>query len=424
MTQINALDAVYYTSFLVVALSVVTWAVLWNGRSLSIHLWCWSGVLSRAFVALTTAMQVYWVVPSMVMFPVVAATGIASVICRLESLLLLRGRPLGGTRLTRAIGAAALVACVLGALPGTRFWFDLMLSYAMLAGLVWSAVEAYRVGRTHDILNARLLALTTGVAALGSASSAIALTVARQNLLTVNTDAVPVSVLAVNGFVSCWNAVLFVGVAFDLQRQQTMQALHALAESRAEQSRLEERARLVDDLHDGFGSQLASARLQAQGGRLSQPALADLLDECMADLYLVVDTMHAPDGTLGDALRRIRHRVQSRLTGQQVRLHWEIDIDGAVLRPHRDTIQILRIVQEALTNALRHAQATTIVVRASIESGRLIVSVSDDGVGFDGRGDEGHGLRSMHARAESLGAVLDIVGLGPGTRVCLRLPEA
>jgi signal transduction histidine kinase len=84
-----------------------------------------------------------------------------------------------------------------------------------------------------------------------------------------------------------------------------------------------------------------------------------------------------------------------------------------------------RIVQEALTNVVRHAHAKTCHVRLSIDrsAGMMEVEITDDGVGIPGERVAGVGLSSMRERAEELGGALT-VERGPegGTRVLARLP--
>ena len=191
------------------------------------------------------------------------------------------------------------------------------------------------------------------------------------------------------------------------------------------ESRLRERESLLRDLHDGFGSQLASARLAAQRGALNREALVELLDECIADLYLVVDTMTNAEGRVDDALRLLRNRLQNRLVGHPVELYWRLALDEAPGISHPRLVQVLRIVQEALSNALKHARATTVWIDASWrEPDALVITVRDDGAGLPATLVEGHGLRSMKSRAAGQNATLSFSSAGGGTCVELTVPVA
>jgi signal transduction histidine kinase len=109
----------------------------------------------------------------------------------------------------------------------------------------------------------------------------------------------------------------------------------------------------------------------------------------------------------------------------------EIELDGDLeveRDPQRD-LELFRIVQEALQNALRHAHASRIVVRLHSEDGRLVLDVEDDGVGFDPDAPELRsrrlGLTSMEERAQRVGARLEIrSAAGSGTTVHLETAHA
>jgi len=91
-------------------------------------------------------------------------------------------------------------------------------------------------------------------------------------------------------------------------------------------------------------------------------------------------------------------------------------------------LQVIRIAQEALSNVRKHADARSVRVRCTVEEGDLILTVADDGRGFEsviGPTVKGHhfGLLTMRERAESLGGTLQIESQpGSGTRITLRAP--
>jgi PAS domain S-box-containing protein len=188
-----------------------------------------------------------------------------------------------------------------------------------------------------------------------------------------------------------------------------------------ERSVLDERERLIEDMHDGFGSQLTSARLQMEEGQLHQDQLVQLLRECMADLHMVVDTLGNEDGLLKEAFHHFRQRSQIRLAEQPFSLEWTLQLDDLPRQPPRQILNILRIVQEALNNAIKHARANTIGVRA-IHHGhhRLSIEVYDDGLGFPEGVVPGKGLHNLRTRAQSLGADLQFIDMDPGLKVALQ----
>jgi signal transduction histidine kinase len=199
--------------------------------------------------------------------------------------------------------------------------------------------------------------------------------------------------------------------------------------SEQQQARAREREELLRDMHDGFGSTLATARILLSDGGSAVDTVR-VLDECRDDLRLVVDTLGNDEGRLDWALGDFRQRLTERLNHSSVAVLFDVDLSGAPALPQRTQLQLLRIVQEAVTNALRHAGAGTIAVRARWKpaDGAVVLSVEDDGHGFTLPGPSsassppstGRGLLNMARRARSIGATLAITPRAPGTQVEVR----
>lgn len=189
-----------------------------------------------------------------------------------------------------------------------------------------------------------------------------------------------------------------------------------------EDSKLTERLHLVNDVHDGFGSQLTSAGLRVESGEMSQADTAALLQECITDLHLLVDALSESDRTLREALVDFRYRTSTRLAEHPIQLTWDLAAASAKSPPPRVTLQVLRIVQEALTNALKHAEASEVHISATgSSSGTLTIEVRDNGRGLPSAFTHGKGVRSMQSRALHIGAELCIEPVATGgTRVSLQ----
>jgi signal transduction histidine kinase len=113
---------------------------------------------------------------------------------------------------------------------------------------------------------------------------------------------------------------------------------------------------------------------------------------------------------------RARHGIAARITAS-AEPELPIEVKQA----------LYRIAQEALWNAVKHAQAGRVDVRLEPEGDSVVLEVADDGVGFDPNGSfPAHlGLRSMHERATEVGGSLEVVGaVGRGTRVIARVPSS
>jgi signal transduction histidine kinase len=97
---------------------------------------------------------------------------------------------------------------------------------------------------------------------------------------------------------------------------------------------------------------------------------------------------------------------------------------GAGLDPQLETT-VYRVVQEALTNVVKHARATTVRVSVGATSDEVTIEVQDDGVGFDPEaGTDGFGLAGMRERVYLAGGGLEFETTDPGIRVRASLPRA
>lgn len=204
-----------------------------------------------------------------------------------------------------------------------------------------------------------------------------------------------------------------------------------LLHSEIERTKTQERQHMLQDMHDGFGSQLVIAKMMVEQNQMSQAGLGRLLEESIADLYLLVDTLGSTDNYLPNALVDFRFRTQQRLMGSTIKLHWNLQVDHAPEVAPNVVLQILRLVQEALNNALKHAKATHIYLDFTYDevASQWTISVADDGVGMGENMLFGRGQTNMMARARAAGGKLSVSNshltlsvTHPGTLVKLVVP--
>jgi signal transduction histidine kinase len=196
-----------------------------------------------------------------------------------------------------------------------------------------------------------------------------------------------------------------------------------------DQALVAERARIMRDMHDGIGGQLVAAI--ALASRPGAPRELDaLLHEALDDLRMMIDSLEATEADLLTALGMLRMRVSSRFAAAGLEFRWEVaDVPRIPGFGPEQVLQVMRIVQEAFANILKHAGAKTITVRTATQpmaSGGpgVAVEIEDDGRGMQvGERLGGRGMANMRRRAQSLGADLEIgPGRVSGTRIVVRLP--
>ena len=186
----------------------------------------------------------------------------------------------------------------------------------------------------------------------------------------------------------------------------------------------DERRRIMADMHDGIGGQLISTLSLVEGGEATPAQVAAALRECIDDLRLAIDSLEPTDHDLLPLLGNLRWRLEPRLKARGIALDWQVqDVPRLACLTPANVLHVLRILQEAFTNVIKHTGATVIRVATRVDGASVAIEVSDDGGGFDGDGRPGgHGLGNMHRRAQALGATLAVTPSAEGTTLSLKLP--
>lgn len=198
--------------------------------------------------------------------------------------------------------------------------------------------------------------------------------------------------------------------------ERNLETLHAY---RRRQAIADERSRIMRDMHDGVGSQLVSTLAAVESGRADLGGVALALRDALNDLRLIVDAVDPNDADIGRALARLRRRLDAQLTAAGIVLEWRVKPLATELHPQAQ-LQLLRIVQEALSNAIRHSGCRRLRVSCSADG---VVEISDDGRGMAAAANAGNGLSNMRTRARAINAELSIDAASPnGTRVRILLP--
>jgi signal transduction histidine kinase len=150
--------------------------------------------------------------------------------------------------------------------------------------------------------------------------------------------------------------------------------------------------------------------------------IAAELREALDTLRLTIDSLEPSDNDLLTLLGNLRYRLAGRLKRQGIALDWQVhDVPQLDSLTPQNVLHILRILQEALTNVLKHAHAHRIAVETGIIGPEVFIRISDDGRGFAGDR-QGRGLANMQMRAQALGGRLDIQPSSAGTTLILHLP--
>ncbi len=364
--------------------------------------------------------------------PALTEGRVAATACGLLALALTlvpdRLRPLAGW-----FGAAAtcgVIAWTVGRIGGPdSVWFFYTFPFLFLGLAAW-------LPPAHRLLGTALLCATTAALFFGPHPAHRADPVAGSAL--ANLVCIALLAAAIGVYLDYFRLRVFLmgrereHLVADLGAQVAAQTRHIQRLlDHVETAREAERGELAAELHDEMGQLLTAMRcvvkshqLRGAGGPdLDQ--LAQLLQQSTRALRDVLERLRPrvlDDLGLGPATEWMVHRVAG-LGGLDFAL--DLPAHGALdTLTAREATVAFRVVQESLTNVLRHAQATRVDVQVELDAGQLTVRVEDDGIGIEpGLDSQGFGLLSMAERAHTLGGQV-VVAPRPrgGTRVSLTLP--
>jgi PAS domain S-box-containing protein len=218
----------------------------------------------------------------------------------------------------------------------------------------------------------------------------------------------------------------FVGVQNDItERLRTEEALREI--------RRAERRRIARDLHDivlqDLSGALQSLRLihlqfRKAGAEVDLTEELEALGRASSGLRSAVYNLrHEKERPFVESVESLVELNRQATPEREVRLAVEEGFPGGVLS-RGESVELLRVLQEALTNARRHSGARNVEVRLGTQGGEILMEVSDDGRGFDlASVRAGVGLSAMRERIEGLGGTFAVYGrLGEGTRVAVIIP--
>jgi len=228
----------------------------------------------------------------------------------------------------------------------------------------------------------------------------------------------------------------FVTARNDLERlnghleQRVLERTAALEEQHKKLLRLEretvlsaERDRIMLEMHDGMGAHLVSILSMADKQHVNALEVKNTVKDALQDLRMMIDSLDPVENDIGLVLGMYRHRMSKILNESSIKLSWQVKDLPLIpdLTPHR-VLQILRILQEAVANAIKYADSNSISVSTGMDEQRPFIEIRDYGNGMTPECvGTGRGLHNMQKRARSIGAEIKINSSAQGVVVRLLL---
>lgn len=229
------------------------------------------------------------------------------------------------------------------------------------------------------------------------------------------------SVLRVSGYAGVLATTIVLLSVIEAARRAAFDAIDA-------ENRTRERTRILNDMHDGVGSQLLGLVVQLRGGAVESPKMISALENCIDDLRLIVASLDTVEHEFDIALGELRARFEPRCEAARIELRWDASAVDSIPAGSSCIMHVLRAIQEMLTNAIRHSATTRIdvtVATEKLDEEFVLVVVRDFGCGLptESRPHTGRGLKSLRARAHKLRGQFEVAAANPGTVARLRFPK-
>lgn len=227
-----------------------------------------------------------------------------------------------------------------------------------------------------------------------------------------------------------WVLLLLLAIGLGILLAQAVYRQRLTRERRRlalQQALEQERSRISRDLHDHMGAHLSYmiTQLDLLPPQMKGPATEELNDALRQSMQMLRETiwvLHGSQIHLDELVDKIRFYSQRRLQGLPTRLYLQHRATPRILKPDV-VLHLYRLVQEAVNNAAKYAQAELITILLEDIPGGLKIEIVDDGCGFDAEKTEGYGLENMKRRAEELGGTLLLTTApGQGTRLEIIVP--
>ncbi|MFM2111497.1 MAG: hypothetical protein RLZZ271_157 [Pseudomonadota bacterium] len=321
----------------------------------------------------------------------------------------------------------------------------LVRSFAVFSSLAFCVAGLYAIWRQpHGLRDYVLLVLAVGM--LLQLMALVEGLLRHGGALTINNLVAPLIIGPI--IVMTWGGVIAYRIerllrqyqALNTHLQDEVQAksgelMRTFAQMQAQQREKDmsdERARLMQEMHDGLGARVTAA-LHIIRREHHSPVAAQALQDALTEMRLIMDALEPNDGDLATILGNLRYRLEPQLEAAGFKLRWQVEpLDVLLPLKASDVLHLQRIVEEALTNAVKHSGGDTITLdmRSTTGAGAMPVvriSITDNGPGTAPTGKSasgsGRGLPNMQRRAGQLGGKLSVSTLDTGgTCVALELP--
>src|SRR5690606_20932601 len=219
-------------------------------------------------------------------------------------------------------------------------------------------------------------------------------------------------------------------VLLELERARSAEEIKAL---KLENDLNVQRERLGRDLHDCIGSQLTHVisrlDLLTNSNESNHQQLLRLneyvreMNRTLRETIWVLDQESVTARTFGNRVQGMLFKIWEGLDSPTLKLRIETDSEQLLIQPFQ-ALQIIRIIQEGTNNALKYAQATEVTLRMIFQKNKLLITIEDNGCGFDAASvGQGYGISNIRRRTEAINGGFKLKTSSTGTCLKVKIPN-
>lgn len=190
---------------------------------------------------------------------------------------------------------------------------------------------------------------------------------------------------------------------------------------------MDERGRIMREVHDGFGGQLVGALAMLEANTVNHTDLSNYIKTSLLDLRVMIDSLDPNTREISVALGMLRTRVEPILKTRNLSLIWDLQQlpEDLELNPSR-TLNLLRVLQELVTNIVKHSVGDKIKFIATVQDAdnekTLVILLWENGHGFAPNVKTGKGLRNVHRRMLDLNGKIIYENKNDGFETIIMIP--
>lgn len=187
-------------------------------------------------------------------------------------------------------------------------------------------------------------------------------------------------------------------------------------------AKIEERRRIKSDLHDSVAGQITALLSSVRLKQVEQSNIEYQLEMILSELRAIIRNEPLTRTNFFELIDQLKVQITPILTSLGMRLDWNVTLLEEIELSKETALHLSRILQEAITNIIKHSKASRVIVSAVQKNNKIEITIQDNGQGFKNINHSGYGIGNMQQRMVISGGNFDIFSSNNGTTLTFSIP--